>query len=112
MPPLAHACRLAKEEFGAIIDPIYEIHASRLDLLESVWDFRSKSLTPGLGDAEVEEILHQCALYSFREKPAVSVDDMHEKVIGLYTDAIEAMEWCLVIDSHYYKASLRYVMEC
>lgn len=112
MPPLAHACRLAKEEFGAIIDPIYEIHASRLDLLESVWDFRSKSLTPGLGDAEVEEILHQCALYSFREKPAVSVDDMHEKVIGLYTDAIEAMEWCLVIDSHYYKASLRYDMEC
>lgn len=110
MPPLAHACQLANEEFGAIIDPIYEIHACRLDLLESLWDFRSNSLTAGLDDETREEILHQCALYSFREKPGISADNMQERVTELYTDAIEAMEWCLEIDSHYYKASLRYVL--
>lgn len=110
MPPLARACQLANEEFGAIVDPIYEIHACRLDLLESLWDFRSKSLTAGLDDAAREEILDQCALYYFREKPGPAVDDMQERVIELYTDAIEAMKWCLEVDSHYYKASLRYVL--
>jgi hypothetical protein len=119
LPALAHACRLAKQDprGTTFIDPIFEMHAARMELLENAVD--------GFDD----DIMALCALYRFSPVDdgemggrlratstsastvaIITPKEMDPEVAVLYKDTVKAMEWCSEADRSYYKSSLRLAM--
>jgi hypothetical protein len=105
LPILAHACKLAKEDARNItfIDPLFEIHAARMELLEALDETNT--------DDRTREILALCSLYPFSAVEDTAVHPGKEqgesRVRSLYSDTVDAMEWCLEMDRSYYKPCLR-----
>jgi len=108
MPAFACACHLASEEFGGLVDPVFDLHASRIDLMMKIWNPSTQNLNNDCDESERMEIYRICSAFSFSERPILE-DTGDESLIAqsLYLDAKEALEWCLEMDSHYYKANLK-----
>ena len=110
LPALAHACELSQQDprGTTFIDPLFELHAARMELLEKGEE--------GLD----EETKALCSLYTFAGKGTAPRAETAKAEPGttarsdvdvslMYRDALDAMEWCLETNRSYYKPSLRLV---
>ena len=109
LPALAHACELAKLDprGTTFIDPLFELHAARMELLENGEE--------GMDD----ETRSLCSLYIFSSANIVgsaqmgsihSAELLDLDISAIYNDAVDAMEWCIEANRSYYKPSLRMAM--
>ena len=108
MPAFACACQLAQQEFGGLVDPVYDMHASRIDLMTKIWNPCTRTLNYDNNESERREIYRICSAFCFSE--SLFLEDTGDETLiaqSLYLDAKEALEWCLEMDSHYYKANLK-----
>lgn len=106
MQRFVDACKLARQEHGALMDPLYELHAARMDLLESVWDPRTTefSASPDI----YREILEICSQTRFSEvSSSETFSDEAKLAQSLHADTEEAMLWCLEVDRYFHKAIMQ-----
>jgi len=102
MQRLVDACKLARQEHGAVMDPLFELHAARMDLLEGIWDPRTSQYSAP--PDTYQEILEICSQTRFSEAIGSS-DEMD--VQSLHADTVEAMLWCLEVDKYFHKAIMQ-----
>ena len=105
IPVLAYACELARNEFGSLVDPIYALHSSRLELILSLWDQRNKQPKESVSGEKLKSLLDVCGQQCFLDSTTLS-GDPGQDACALFEDAVSAMQWCLERTS-LYKARLR-----
>ncbi len=108
LPVLANSCLLALNEYGGLVDTMYELHSARLELLGSIWNVSKQEVVASVDTAVVESIVSICSMFCFTNTK-INTKKITEKVKLLFEDTVEAMDWCIAQDSLYYKARVRCV---
>ena len=105
--PLARACELAKSEYGGLIDPIYELHSTRLALITNFWSPSTRAFRPNIGVSKQKWLIDVASRYCFENQDSTPLDPSQATGF-LFDDAVAAMNWCLENRMFYHKARVRY----